>query len=60
MSTKLSDYFVYYPKIVNGNLVAVPPLDKALYDATEDLFFLVGRPSASKDAVGTTFNLKDR
>jgi hypothetical protein len=58
--SKLSDYFVYYTKMVSGELKGTPPADKPLYDALEDLFLLTRRPGGTFEPIDSTFNLKER
>lgn len=58
--SKLSDYFVYYTKLVEGELKGVLPFDKPLYDAVDDLYFLTGRPGTPFEPTDSTFNLKER
>lgn len=57
--SKLSDKFLYYLFIINGDLKAVPPSHKAIYEPTGDIFFLVNRGS-TREPTDSTFYLKER
>lgn len=57
---KLSDYFLYYLKYTDGQLVGYAFLDLEIYPAVDSLFFLNNRPSAPLPATGGTFTLTER